>query len=496
MRPSDVISQLGIWEREFPVDDWQAGGIEVWPLIRLDLAFKVLATGENRPRPPAVPRPVWREVVGMARYAAAGLRDRRSNLHGLPKADACFLGTPTNRQPLNGRWYDRYIDPLADVLAEHALSSVHLERARDGAAYRVPRHRPSFLLQSAVFRARVRSRLRRKQVKPTSLDGYAVFRRRVTEQFPGVAVPDTSWIAARIGTIGGLADYFDGLLKQVAPRVVFCTCYYSSTRIGFALCLAASRRGIPSVDIQHGVTRRHPAYDGWTRFPAGGYALLPNVFWCWTVRDADPVAGWPERARAHHRAIVGGHPWMAMWQSGGETRTALLDEVGAIKGRSFNVLVALTWSSGLSEGIKAALRTSPADWTWWIRLHPTMDKDRQRIRRWCATEAAGRVHVGIPTDLPLPVLLRHADVLLAHNSTVIQEAVAMGLPSVTIDPRAVEMYPEELASGWMRYAQTPSDVHRALRKQICSKQGMPSGGAYPSREHLIETLLGLFDQRA
>jgi hypothetical protein len=155
------------------------------------------------------------------------------------------------------------------------------------------------------------------------------------------------------------------------------------------------------------------------------------------------------------------------------------------------VLVALSWSSGLSELHRQILRRSPPDWTWWVRLHPSMERERRAIRAWCASQIEARVDVDEATDLPLPLLLRAADVHLTRNSTVVQEATAAGLPSVALDRRALEMYPDDAGTGWMVVAEDPAEALAALRRQGERRAHLPRSGAYPPPHATAETLLAL-----
>jgi hypothetical protein len=254
--------------------------------------------------------------------------------------------------------------------------------------------------------------------------------------------------------------------------------YY--TLVGMAFCLAARRAGIHAVDVQHGVTAGNPAYDGWSRVPDEGFEVLPSRFWCWSETDARPVRGWPAAAERHHRAFVGGHPWLALWQSDHPLAAGLRARVPDRKGSSRAVLVTLNWSSGFSDRLMALMRSAPDDWVWWIRLHPLMAREREAIRSWCASQMPGRAEVDAPSDLPLPLLIEAADVHVTHNSTVIQEAARLGTPSVVIDARALDVYADELASGWAMFADEVPAIVAAVRAQHRRRASLAPLSPYPS----------------
>lgn len=480
MRHSDVIASLRRWEEAFPVATWAVGDLHVWPLIRAQLAQRLLATG----RPPV---PHRRDPGGLAHHAlslATGrLRSRAATSGRIPHAEAVILTRPANRQPIDGQWYDRLFDPLTDIFESGGWNVLHLEHRSNGSLHHTPRYRPALVTRSAVTRRNVLAALR--SLRGLRLDGYDAFAWAVSQDHPGVAAPSPVWVARRARSVGRAARFFEDVLRRASARLALCSVYY--TLVGGAFCLAARRAGIPAVDVQHGVTLGNPAYEGWTRFPAGGYAVLPAWFWSWSEADAAPVASWPEGARPHHRTIPGGHPWMARWEAAHPIgrASALRLPPRAVEG--VTVLVTLTWSSGFSDILQRLVREAPAAWRWWIRLHPLMTRQRREVQAWCDAHARGRAWVEAPSDLPLPLLLTHADVHLTHNSSVVQEAARAGLPSVVVDPHALDVYPE-LHSGWAVFAADTRAALDALASRGAAVTPLPRLAPYPSWSALSEAV--------
>jgi hypothetical protein len=474
----DTIATLKAWEAEFPVLSWTVGGMCVWPIVRTRMASRLLAAGA----PPA-PRPVGRATPDGEGLAPGGRPDRaairsRGEQPAVAVADAAaiFLGRPANRQWLDGCWYDRLFDPIADILEADGLRGLHLEYRPTGSAYLAPRYRPAIAVRGAVSRRNVVAALA--SVRPAHLERFDAFTRTVKAACPGVAPVSAVWVARQARSVDLVARYFERLMRRSGARVACCSVY--NTLVGMAFCLAARRSGIPAVDVQHGVTAGNPAYEGWSRVPEDGFALLPSHFWCWSETDARPVRGWPSGAAERHRAFVGGHPWLALWRSARPLAAALRARLPDRGGASLAVLVTLNWSSGFSDRLTALMRSAPRDWTWWIRLHPLMTRERAAIRSWCASEMPGRADVDAATDLPLPLLVEAADVHVTHNSTVIQEAARLGTPSVAIDARAIDVYADELASGWAVFAGDTPAIVEAVRSQQRHRSTLTPLAPYPS----------------
>jgi hypothetical protein len=377
------------------------------------------------------------------------------------------------------------------MLEADGLSTLHLEHRQDDSQHRRPTYRPALVTRWSVTRRNVVAALR--SIRGARLAGFREFAGTVRRTHPAVTVRSPIWIARRARSVQSISTFFEDVLRRSAPRLACCSVFY--TLVGMAFCLAARRLGIPSVDVQHGVTLGNPAYEGWSQFPVDGYSLLPKLFWCWSDADARPVNNWPSSARAHHQAVVGGHPWMALWQS---DHPLVASAVGRLPPRAddgLTVLVTLTWSSGLSELLRQVIASSPSSWRWWVRLHPLMERERASISSWCAGAAAGRASVDAPTDLPLPLLLERADVHLTHNSSVVQEAARKGLPSVVIDSHALGVY-DELRSGWAVFAADGQSALSALRSQHEAASSLPRVAPYPSWKEMRSAVRLLVESTA
>lgn len=489
MLAADVIEALARLERDSPVATWRVGELHVWPIVRTQLGMSLLTSGE--PRAPVSRRPLARyarEVWSTVDAVAARARDRSGNARLAP-ADALFLTVPSNRQRLDATAFDKFFDPLARVAAERGLATLALEYAPPGSVHAIPRHSPSVLIKPRVFLDQVRVAIERLPDADLALDGYEDFRARVATTCAGANALSVPVLRRQVLAIERVARFFDGCLARVRPRVAFLTSYYNF--VGMGLCLAARRRGIVAVDVQHGVMWGNPAHDRWGAFHAGGYELLPRVFWCWSDDDADVVRAWAGAAGGAHRAVVGGHPLFAHWSDDVPEARAALGRARALRGAGPNVLVSLSYESGFTERIERTLRAAPAEFTFWVRMHPRTAEARRDIVARCRALGPARVEVEAPSQLPLPALLRAADAHLTLHSTVVEEAAMLGVPSVVIDARARYNYARVLASGWAAYADTPEAAIVAVRAQIERAPELPAPRRAPDRAELARVFEAL-----
>ena len=224
---------------------------------------------------------------------------------------------------------------------------------------------------------------------------------------------------------------------------------------GMAFVLACRECGIPVVDLQHGVEgEMHPAYAAWPKPKGSCHALLPDRFWVWSHWERDVIERWS--AGTGHSALVGGNPWMSVWQEGSSwpgvaamrERACSLRERG---GRRLRVLATLQYGLDLSEQIEPLarlLRERDPRLSIWVRLHPAMLERREEIRG--ILRAAGECELDEPTDLALQSILPLAQVHLTHSSSAVIEAAQSGIRSIVTSDYGAELFEPLLQAGWMR----------------------------------------------
>ena len=248
-----------------------------------------------------------------------------------------------------------------------------------------------------------------------------------------------------------LAQAYQRRLETAAPRLAFVVSFYSLE--GMAFVFACRRLGIPVVDLQHGVQGElHPAYAGWAPPPTGDrHVLLPDWFWVWSAWEADVIAQWS--AGSGHSAVVGGNPWMSIWQPGSlwPGVKQALEGAAALRDRALgkpSVLITLQFGLDPSEQIEPLaklIREAGSRLAVWVRLHPAMLERREEIRARLSVE--GQFELDACTDLPLQAVLSVSDVHLTHSSTAVIEAAQFGVRSVLTSPYGAELFASLLESG-------------------------------------------------
>jgi hypothetical protein len=304
-------------------------------------------------------------------------------------------------------------------------------------------------------------------------------------------------IARQAQQLRATANWFGGVLDRTGARIGLLV-DHGLLHMGFNR--ACGERGIPSVEIQHGVQIGNARYSAWRALPPGGYLELPSHFWCWTEQEAANVRAW-STACPRHEPIVGGNLWLRAWLDGSaplaDNYDAEIRRMSGPPGIELSVLVTL--STGFSgerrlQSLRKAIAAAPDGWRWWLRAHPTMQRDEfdAAVAFLGGGARNGAILPTAAQDLPLYAQLRRTDVHVTQLSTTVIEAQQFRVPSVAIDPMAGELYPDQQATGWMAIAPTAEEIVDAVRRQAQRMPTLPpppDPRSLPAPSALLEPLL-------
>jgi hypothetical protein len=432
MTPTEIRDVLGAIEDALPVATWHVDGVPVWPVFRIWFVFN---NDEFAQRAASRPTSMLANIGRAAgRYANAAIRDFAHREHNATGDVVFFTHTTCRVFQVDGRWYDQFCEPIAELLDQRGHRSVFLEHAPRN-EYRIPRSRSSELVQPALSAIAIASGLAASsRVLPGEPELAAYF----AKHHPDLRI-DFAAVRKRVLAVRPYTRYFANKLARIRPKLAFVVNYYDLPAMAFVL--ACRELGIPSVDIQHGVQGDlHLAYSHWRNVPPTGYALLPTMFWCWTAADAATIREWSAPVERWHRPLVAGNLVLAKFMHDDDALVRIFDRDVEAKLGAVNVLITLRPRGGLPPLMRAAIEAAPPSWTWWIRLHPAMLDERPAIEAAAATLGGRRVVIDEATRLPLYALLRHMNVHVTEISSTVLEADQFGVPSVLCHPTGVEYY--------------------------------------------------------
>lgn len=445
-------------ERRFPVDRWLLDGIEIWPLVRVQLYSKLwtLASSpaqfETHGRVQQIVARIVRQASIQWRGRIAERADANHTFDETGRADVVLVSDGISQMRVADGWFDRFCDPIA-ALAEARGKTTVTFTLRD--LFNVPRVRSGIFLQPKLERLKLVARVC--ALRPGSGLGAVT---QDIEELNDFLRRKNSTLVFSPRLIGAQIVALRHASRELAQRLVRCNAkamfivdYYNLE--GMAACHAAHSLDIPSVDLQHGVAgEHHSAYGRWTRVPARGYSVLPKIFWTWSADDAACIDAWAKRTNGAHQARTVGNVFAIGWHGGIVPRPAnLTSKLRALMERQGDrprYLVALqpglVSREALYPILTAIAHTRDVAY-WWFRLHPLQRKgEREELHR-LLYDVDINVEINEPTELPLLAILSEANALLTHSSSVVLEAESLGVPAIVWSRYGMDLFTQFLVNG-------------------------------------------------
>lgn len=453
---ADVIKVITDIEQAFDTSRLLYRGVSYWPICRQrlwgGLMRKVIAAREGAdPTPVANTGPQWADVA-QVNVATVGPQEL-GLLTATPARPAqlapqvLFFARPEEySDKVAGKAYARFIDSVfAQAAAAGPVTKIELADAR---VMGFTRRHPSLFLDLARAAQDVAFD------PPGQLEGFADLAAAAAPHAEGLL--NEGSILTDMGKIFYFARIFEKILRALKPRLFVLSVSYHP--VGNAWMLACRRAGVRSVDLQHGrLGPIHGNYTHLTAAPPDGYDLLPDHVWCWGEPTKRDIAAHNNPRCARHTGIVGGNAWLARWRHGDLKELEPPEAaafVNATQGKR-KILVSLQpLDTPLTATMIGAMKASPPDWLWLLRLHPLRRHTAPDIK--ARLEAAGVMNFEIEnaTTLPLYLLLR----LCAHHvtvfSSVVTEAASFDVRTSLLDDIGASTFASYVARGICRLTPT------------------------------------------
>lgn len=426
-------------ERNFPVAQWRAGDVDIWPMARMDLFLDMFGTsGGDISR--AAPPFLRRAIIGLATPLTNVWKSRRDLAHWRPwprRAFAVILGDGVSLDRINGSWQDRYAEPLIAAMEKRGQRTFLMQRTNLG---RLPWHRPTFATNVVSAWGALAGAL--SPVPSPDLPDHAAVLRYLETR--GIRAPSLRGdrLARRARFVALTASLFQTILRVAKPKIAFVVTYYAG--LGHAFALACRRQGILCVDLQHcPQDGAHKAYS-WSALPENGYSTLPSLFWTWKQEDAEHIRRWAAALPLRwHQSLHGGHTQLAPYLDDEDEATqtwhSAYRAVGAGTEYGCDILVALQPIGGHRDtwnALAAQIETAPRHWRWWLRRHPAStplhDAEYGRLLQL----RQPNIVIDEASSFPLPALLPYMRAMISLASGAAGEAAEFGVPALFLSPEA------------------------------------------------------------
>ena len=510
MRNKDYMDLMVEFQHKFSPHKWRVESVHLWPMIRISWTMAMHFSGDK-----SYSRIDRKGLVGKSSLSRlynnitrklgefyscyrAKYQDRGTNQYALISADVLFFTYSINRSKLKGCWYNRLTSRLFSYFQKNGFKCLNWERGNYG-DYRIPRSESSAFYQTEIdiciqlsrFKAMPVIEQKTKDEIQRGIDWVSSMTSNSVE------LPGLDFIHKQSRILLNLKNFFVSKLRQVRPKLVFTTCYYSID--SWALMAACHELGIITVDLQHGQQGSlHQAYGLWGEIPVNGYEIMPNYFWNWRKEDSEAIMQWAS-GTSKHEAFAVGNLWINEWIQDESEIVQLYDQIlneSIDESVDLNLLFTVHLDY-LPEFQWEVIRRSPSNWKWWIRLHPSQLDLIDKVKNFVG-ETRCQVDIDLATSLPLYALLRMVNIHFTGWSSTMIEAEQMGVKSIFMDPKGMDFCPNVYQRGNSFLGDNAELVMELIESQNnlvnpISMEEVGFVGTEETKNHLEKTLEKLVD---
>ncbi|WML88576.1 hypothetical protein [Thiothrix subterranea] len=460
-----------IWDIEKNIDVTKLTfeDIHIWPLLRIAIYNENLEL-----TPPTVKTSTIKKIKSALNILFEGFIDKKNNLKK-GHSDFYLSSHTTSRTcQIDEKWHDFIFSPLAEwIKQEHPKASIYYEEFAPGGEYRAPRYEKTAYFTLALVKIHVLGRFFPEKESATLNHEINKLIHFIQTKGGSCESLQTQKLMQRLSRFKRLTNYFNKKLIAIKPRILFIVTYYSI--IGMALLHASRKRGIKSVDIQHGVQgAMHVAYGVWDNIPFDGYSCLPDFFWVWSENENKTL----KIANPRHQVIVAGNIQQFYWQEKRHPlQKKLLSVIEASKKTTIILVSLQPVESTLVDEIVTTIKNNRFPQCFWLfRLHPCMNKewDSHLDRKLSAYPLS--CEYKISSELPLPSVLNIISGHVTLYSSVTIEAAAIGISTLLYHDNC-PFFPD-LESSNKVISKKPQDHFEALFEEYLSLMKKSTAGKF------------------
>lgn len=446
----DFNNSLKDLEKSLNFKNFEIEGINMWPVIRIQLGLSVLSKIDNNKENISSFWDRLKKKISVFIFGDYTILNFLFDLFKQNKyfeKDYLFLtDTSSKRFKYKNAWYDVYVDSLIENENYNDSQCCILESNQRFLKSKNPL-RNTHEIQHILILNFVKSFFSK---KPKFTDKFLREYNKIYDFYKNTLyinfLISKTDIVKEWSIINNLKNYFLKILHDVSPKKIFMIHYNGYD--GMALCLAANQLKISTYDIQHGVQGNyHPAYN-YYKVPFGGFNLIPKNFLVWSKKEKELI----ERGfnnRSHHRVKAYGNTLLNSFKIKSDI-SKYYDKVFIEKFKNINdrkiILLSLCWGESISSKMISLIESSDQIYFFLIRIHPsTTKKEKFLIVKKLNKLKSKNFDFKESSNLPIHCLLRNINFHITSVSSIVLEALEFGIRSIVTSQRGKTYYQNQIA---------------------------------------------------
>lgn len=467
------IEERGISDFEFDSINW-------WPLIRVYLCeshrIKDKIKSENeidRNKLIYLKRILWDMKIWMQTRNQFKKINNAGTYRSLSSVDTCFITSEDNyKLNVEGKLINRYLDPL--FLETSGSKAIFVRSTKKQIDYVVPDllttnyFELKWVLKKQFIGIIQTVFLLKKRISYSQQYEKQII--RMIDHIKSVEFFETinfSELAKWIDQTKRSADIATSIFKVIKPKQLIQYCYYFPEQFGYTL--AANKLGVKTVDYQHGSQNEfHYAYGSWSNVPQIGYELLPKEFWVYSKREEQNLL--ESFSGSTHKVKVKGNKWIKYWKSNTKDDGNLF-WLESLKIKGFKIVLFSMSDYLLLEGhfFWEYLKNSQNNLYILFRLHPAHLYLKQILINKLNSINFNNYNIDDATRTELYDLLNVVDLHITQNSTIAEEALNFGLPTIIMDEIGRVYFEDYIDNGEMFFPTNIRDFNTLISQMLAAK---------------------------
>lgn len=253
-----------------------------------------------------------------------------------------------------------------------------------------------------------------------------------------------------------LMAFFNFILRVNKPKKVFVKSF--DNLISFSLIASANKRGIETVEYQHGQQGENSLrYTNWNNVPKNGFTLIPKTFWIWDKIFEKKFLQWIPKQN-YHKIFIGENLWFKYLHKYISPKKTNLDT------NKIMVLICLQFSK-VPNILLEAMKISQ-NIIWLVRLHPREQHMIDNVAKSLKSNGIDMQYVDMKysNKYLLEEIIPNVSVVISGFSTVLYESFYLGKKAITINDEGKKAYSEFIKKKYIKYCSNSSELVKMINE--------------------------------
>lgn len=482
---NQIVEKIIDFQKKYNVYDVKYNNINIWPIV-VYVILSNTPTFKNTTKPFFVN--IVYEIFSYLKILYKKILDRKK-ISNNTNCDILFLTQPARRVKIGKKYFDRITDPFIDALKNTNYKTETLEWTYEH-DYKTPRFNQSEFIQNSMD-IYLFFRLFKKDKYSYKFD---ILKNDEFQEILTLLKIDRKAFFAKLKfsckIINILTEYFDKKIKQ-RQKLKYAFFYPHNGLVSFSFNLACKNNLVKTVEIQHGyISGFNISYNSYYKIDE--YKILPDSFWCWEESVKRIIENWYEKKGYAPFVYKGGNLYNRFWKYPKLNNNVFLTELNNKKNLKndkdgVNILLTLSPIDNIPLFLFDFARKNDKHIRWYIRFHhhtpsKLINSFKEKFKE------IKNIEYESANELPLPMLLKLADLHITIFSSCVADAKEFNKKSIVISEAGIDFFKDFIASDWVYPALNEKELEVGIDKIIEERKSKPTEEKKSNTEILLDFL--------